>query len=48
TFANASTGYLIEWLGYTWVFLLCTFVAIPGMMLLTLVAPWGDDPPPHQ
>jgi PAT family beta-lactamase induction signal transducer AmpG len=41
TFANASTGYLIEWMGYTNFFLLCTLAAIPGMLLLFKVAPWN-------
>jgi PAT family beta-lactamase induction signal transducer AmpG len=40
TFANASTGYLVEWMGYTNFFLLCTAVAIPGMLILFKVAPW--------
>lgn len=41
TVANASTGYLIEWMGYTNFFLLCTLAAIPGMLLLFKVAPWN-------
>lgn len=41
TFANASTGYLINWMGYTHFFLLCTLAAIPGMLLLFKVAPWN-------
>lgn len=40
TFANASTGYLIEAIGYTQFFLLCTLLAVPGMLLLFKVAPW--------
>jgi len=39
-FANASTGYLIEAVGYTQFFLLCTLIAIPGMLMLLIVAPW--------
>lgn len=46
TFANASTGWLIEGVGYTKFFLLCTLIAIPGMILLRWVAPWGPDPTP--
>ncbi|NLF24612.1 MAG: AmpG family muropeptide MFS transporter [Deltaproteobacteria bacterium] len=42
TFANASTGYLIEWLGYTYFFILCSLLALPGMLLLCWVAPWGE------
>jgi len=41
TFANASTGYLIEWLGYTEFFLVCTAAAVPGMLVLLKVAPWN-------
>lgn len=42
TFANASTGFIIEAIGYTQFFILCTLVAIPGMLLLLKVAPWND------
>ncbi len=41
TFANASTGFIIEALGYTQFFIICTVVAIPGLMLLLKVAPWN-------
>jgi PAT family beta-lactamase induction signal transducer AmpG len=44
TFANATTGYIIESVGYTTFFLACTAISIPGMVLLLWVAPWGDDP----
>ncbi len=43
TFANASTGFIIEAVGYTQFFILCTVVAIPGMLLLFKVAPWNED-----
>ena len=46
TVINAGTGYLVEALGWTPFFLLCTLQAIPGMLLLQKVAPWGDDPAP--
>ncbi len=46
TFANAATGYLVEAIGYPSFFLLCTAIAVPGMLMLPLVAPWGDDPRP--
>lgn len=39
-FANAATGYLVEAMGYTNFFLLCTAVAVPGMLMLMIVAPW--------
>ena len=41
TFANAATGWLVEWLGWTLFFLFCFAVAIPGMLLLFKVAPWN-------
>jgi PAT family beta-lactamase induction signal transducer AmpG len=43
TFANASTGFLIEAMGYTSFFVLCTAVAIPGMLMLLKVAPWNQE-----
>lgn len=39
-FANASTGFIIESIGYTRFFVVCTLVAIPGILLLFKVAPW--------
>ena len=42
TFANASTGYLIESFGYSQFFLLCMALAVPGMFMLFKVAPWND------
>jgi PAT family beta-lactamase induction signal transducer AmpG len=42
TLASACTGYLIESMGYTLFFLLCTLLAIPGMLLLFKVAPWHE------
>ena len=44
TFANATTGFLIESVGYTPFFLMCTAIALPGMVLLIWVAPFGPDP----
>ncbi|RKZ99321.1 MAG: AmpG family muropeptide MFS transporter, partial [Gammaproteobacteria bacterium] len=43
TFANASTGYLIESVGYSQFFLLCMLLAIPGMLMLYKVAPWSTS-----
>jgi len=42
TFANASTGFIIEAIGYTQFFIFCTLIAIPGMLLLIKVAPWKE------
>ena len=42
TLANAVTGLIVERVGWTSFFLLCTVLAIPGMLLLVKVAPWND------
>lgn len=38
---NSTTGYLVEALGWTPFFLLCTALAVPGMLLLFRIAPWN-------
>ncbi len=38
--ANASTGFIVEDIGWVPFFLLCTVLAIPGMVALVWVAPW--------
>ena len=38
--ANASTGFIVEGIGWVHFFLLCTVLAIPGMVALLWVAPW--------
>ena len=43
TFANASTGFIVEALGWTHFFLLCALIAIPGMVMLKWVAPWNSE-----
>lgn len=43
TFINASAGWLVENLGWFNFFLLCTALAVPGMLLLSRVAPWNDQ-----
>ncbi|XKM14382.1 AmpG family muropeptide MFS transporter [Orbaceae bacterium ac157xtp] len=40
TIINASTGSLVENLGWTNFFWLCFILAIPGMLMLFKVAPW--------
>jgi MFS transporter, PAT family, beta-lactamase induction signal transducer AmpG len=42
TFANASTGVIVEAVGWQPFFLLCTVFAVPGMLLLLWVAPWRE------
>jgi PAT family beta-lactamase induction signal transducer AmpG len=41
TFANAATGYLVDYFGWVQFFVLCFVLAIPGMLLLLKVAPWN-------
>ncbi len=43
TVAGASTGFIIEAIGYFDFFLVCAAVAVPGMLLLMVVAPWSAN-----
>ena len=50
TVINATTGVLVEQMGWLDFYLLCTALALPGMALLLRVAPWreigsGEMPP---
>jgi len=47
TLAGATTGLVVEAVGYTTFFLGCFLLALPGMAMLPWVAPWGDDPAPE-
>ena len=38
--ANAVTGFIVEETGWVLFFVLCTLLAIPGMVTLIWVAPW--------
>jgi len=42
TFANASTGAIVEHIGWVQFFFLCAVLALPGMLLLLWVAPWRE------
>ena len=42
TFAGATTGFIIEAVGYFTFFLICFALAAPGMVLLFWVAPWNE------
>ncbi len=44
TFAGSITGYIIEAVGYFDFFLICTAIGVPGLLLLTKVAPWSGQP----
>ena len=41
--ANAVTGFIVEETGWVEFFLLCTLLAIPGMITLIWVAPWRGE-----
>ena len=43
TFANATTGIIVENMGWTNFYLFCTAIAVPGMLLLFKVAPWNEQ-----
>jgi PAT family beta-lactamase induction signal transducer AmpG len=43
TFANATTGYLVEYFGWKTFFIFCFLIALPGMLLLIKVAPWNES-----
>ena len=45
TFLNATTGWLVEQLGWFGFFMLCVLLALPGMLLLFKVAPWNENAP---
>ena len=40
--ANATTGFIVEAVGWTAFYLICTIIAIPGMLMLFKVAPWNE------
>jgi PAT family beta-lactamase induction signal transducer AmpG len=42
TLINATTGWIVEHIGWLDFYLLCTLLAVPGMVLLWWVAPWNE------
>jgi PAT family beta-lactamase induction signal transducer AmpG len=42
TLANAATGYLVDDFGWMKFFLFCCVLAVPGLLMLPAVAPWGQ------
>ena len=46
-FMGATTGYLAKHLGWESFFVLCTLLAVPGMLLLFRVAPWIKEEVPY-
>ncbi|AUN96508.1 AmpG family muropeptide MFS transporter [Pseudazoarcus pumilus] len=43
TFINATSGWLVEHIGWVDFFSLCVVIAIPGMLLLLRIAPWNGE-----
>jgi PAT family beta-lactamase induction signal transducer AmpG len=43
TLAGVPSGYLAEWLGYPAFFALAVVTALPGLVLLQFIAPFGKD-----
>jgi len=43
TVAAALTGYMAEYLGWIGFYIICALVALPGMLLLMRIAPWGSS-----
>lgn len=43
TIASATTGIIVESVGWENFFYLCTLIAVPGMILLIKVAPWSEE-----
>ena len=43
TVANATTGFIVEAVGWTQFFVICALLAIPGMLMLFKVAPWSAE-----
>jgi PAT family beta-lactamase induction signal transducer AmpG len=42
TLINATTGWIVERVGWFDFYLVCTLLALPGMVLLYWVAPWNE------
>ena len=41
--ASSLTGFIVEDIGWVAFFLLCTLLAVPGMVMLIWVAPWSRN-----
>jgi MFS transporter, PAT family, beta-lactamase induction signal transducer AmpG len=45
TFMNASVGYIVTETGWFAFFIVCFFLALPGMLMLSKIAPWHEKSP---
>ena len=43
TVAAAVTGYMVEFLGWAGFYITCSLIALPGILLLVRIAPWGSS-----
>lgn len=43
-FASANTGWMSKYMGWETFFIICTLMALPGMLLLFKFAPWNGAP----
>ena len=43
--ASAPTGYIAELIGWEGFFVLCTLIAIPGLLILRRFSTWGEQQP---
>jgi PAT family beta-lactamase induction signal transducer AmpG len=41
---SAPTGFMAKQMGWEWFFVFCTVIAIPGLMMLGIFAPWKGKP----
>ena len=41
--ASAPTGFLAKYLGWESFFIVCTLIAVPGLLLLLKFAPWSQQ-----
>ena len=44
--ASAPTGWMAEMMGWSGFFIACTFIAVPGLIILNRFAPWRDAKKP--
>ncbi len=45
--ASTPTGYMAKHFGWVYFFVFCTIIAIPGMLLLSRIAPWNTSEQKH-
>ncbi|MCA1987883.1 MAG: AmpG family muropeptide MFS transporter [Desulfarculus sp.] len=43
---SAPTGWMAKEMGWSWFFIFCTLIALPGLLMLIKFAPWRQEAPP--